>query len=162
DWESAKEMIKHGFVADESDAARRAILAGLDMEMVSTCYRSKLAALVEHGDVPISAVDDAVRGVLRAKERLGLFDHPYTDEKRGAETTLPAAHRAAARESARRSIVLLKNDGNLLPLRGDLKSIAVIGRFADSPRDCLGCWSGRGRPEDVVTPLAAIRQRAGD
>lgn len=161
DWSSIKELIPHGFAANEADAGRLAILAGVDMEMVSTCYRDHLATAVESGQVPIAVIDESVRRILRAKQRLGLFETPYTAPEREQTVMLSPEHRRTARAVAGRSIVLLKNDAGVLPLRGAIKSIAVIGPLADSPRDALGTWAGRGRPEDVVTPLAGIKARAG-
>jgi beta-glucosidase len=109
--------------------------------------------------LPVSAVDEAVRRVLRIKVRAGLFDDPYRycDAARERAAILAPAHRASAREVARKSIVLLKNERSILPLARDLRSIAVIGALADSGTDCLGPWAGAGRGEDAVTILAGIR-----
>jgi beta-glucosidase len=150
-------MVTHGFCADRREAAREAVKAGVDMEMVSTSYSDHLEELVARGEVPIAVIDTAVSRILRIKARLGLFDHPRVDLGRKA-VLLSREHLAVARELATQSLVLLKNDGGLLPLRKDLRSIAVIGPLADSPADQMGCWTFDGKPEDVRTPLSAIRE----
>ncbi|MBN1511924.1 MAG: glycoside hydrolase family 3 C-terminal domain-containing protein [Phycisphaerae bacterium] len=157
DWNSIGELVQHGYAADAKDAAEKALLAGVDMDMSSFAYREHLSELVEQGSVPESAIDRSVRRVLRAKFALGLFDNPYADPKVEAKVTLCDAHRQLARESAARSMVLLKNEGGLLPLKKDVGSLAVIGPLADNQRDPLGTWAGIGRWEDVVTVLAGIQ-----
>ncbi len=157
DYESVREMVLHGLCVDENDAAREAILAGLDMEMVSTCYRDHLETLVAEGSVPMPAVDDAVRRILRLKWRLGLFDNPFAKSD-ADKVLLRTDHLDAARELARQSIVLLKNDRHVLPLRKELPSIAVIGPLADNGFDQLGCWQGFGERNDSRTALRGIRE----
>ncbi len=129
DWGSIGEMIPHGFSADLKQAAQQAITAGSDMDMESRAYVGHLAALVKEGKVDVKLVDQAVRRVLRVKFALGLFDDPYrrSDAAREKAATLTPANLAAARDVARRSIVLLKNEGGLLPLARQAKAIAVIG-----------------------------------
>jgi beta-glucosidase len=127
--------------------------------MVTDCYANHLQALVEQGLVPMGAVDEAVSRILRVKLRLGLLDHPYTDEGR-SQVLLSEPHREIAKRLATESCVLLKNDG-ALPLPADLRSLAVIGPLADAPLDQLGCWAFDGRPEDTVTPLRALEQALG-
>lgn len=107
-----------------------------------------------------SVVDDAVRRVLRAKYRLGLFEDPYRDgdPARERDSMLTPAHLAAAREMARKSTVLLKNERKVLPLSTSISTLAVIGALADDAQASLGRWGGVGRPEDVVTVLAGIRR----
>jgi beta-glucosidase len=160
DWGSIEEMVVHGFSASPSEAALAAIRAGVDMDMESDTYALHLADLVRAGKLPLAVLDEAVRRVLRMKFALGLFENPYRglDPARERKTLLAPAHRALARESAGRSMVLLKNDGGLLPLGKDRKSIAVLGPLADSRTDYLGCWSARGDSNDVVTVLAALRR----
>ena len=158
DYESVRELLNHGIAADEAEAARLAITAGVDMEMVSRLYNKHLGRLVKENHFPVAAIDEAVRRILRIKFRLGLFDRPFTDETRAGGVTLSAANIVAARQAAARSIVLLKNDREMLPLNKSLKSIAVIGPLADSQRDMIGSWSGDGRPEDAVTLVAGIKQ----
>ncbi len=161
DWESIREMVPHGFAADGKDAARLAAMAGVNMDMASPVYHDHLAALVEAGTIPASAVDELVREVLRVKFRLGLFERPYVDESQTPPLLTDESLRLA-RGLARESIVLLKNEGRLLPLDPTkIRTLAVIGPLADAPRDQLGCWVPDGRAEDSRTPLAAIRARRG-
>ena len=160
DWTGIGELLNHGIGGDSAEIARRAITAGVDMDMVSETYAHALAGLVAGGRVPPAVLDDAVRRVLRFKYRLGLFDDPY----RGADTTrertamVTAENRAAAREIARQSIVLLKNDGGILPLRKDLRSIAVIGALAADTGATLGNWTAFGNARDAVSVLDGIRR----
>jgi beta-glucosidase len=156
DWDSVQELIPQGVAADKAEATRLALAAGVDMEMVSTCFTESLKALVESGEVPAAQLDEAVRRVLRTKFRLGLFDNPYVDEGR-ASGLLADSHREVAKRLATESCVLLKNDG-ALPLPADIRSLACIGPLADAPVDQLGCWAFDGRAEDSVTPLAALRE----
>ena len=166
DWTSVAELVNHGVARDGAIAARKAFLAGVDMDMASSLYHDHLAKLVRSGEIPRAAVDDAVRRVLRVKFALGLFEHPYADEKRENTATLSPDNIALAREAAERSFVLLKNSAGaagvpLLPLSPDTKTIALIGPLADDAGDMLGSWAGQGRPEDVVTLYAALSQRIG-
>ncbi len=156
DWGSVAELAVHGYAADAADAAVKGILAGIDMDMSSFVFRDHLAKAVKDGRVPEAAVDGAVRLVLRAKFALGLFDDPYKDPAREKKLILCDDHRAAAREVARKSFVLLKNEENALPLSKGIESVAVIGPLAASQADPLGTWAARGRAEDVVTVLAGI------
>jgi beta-glucosidase len=163
DWTGVWELLHHYESNDSTTIARRAITAGVDMEMSSALYRAKLAAEVRAGRVPMRVVDEAVRRTLRMKVALGLFDDPYRGASVERETRdlLAPAHRQAAREIARESIVLLTNravaGAPALPLRRDLRSLAVIGPLADDARSTLGPWSGAGRPEDAVSVLAGLR-----
>ena len=159
DYESIKEMINHGLVANESEAARAALSAGVDMEMVSRLYGKHTPALIRDGKLSAATIDNAVRRILRIKFRLGLFDKPYADETREQATLLSSANLAAAREVAARSIVLLKNERKVLPLGKEVRSIAVIGALAENQADMLGSWSGDGRKEDAVTLLEGIRAK---
>jgi beta-glucosidase len=155
DYDAVRELIPHGLAADLKDAARLSMLAGLDMEMVSTGYTDHLADLVAEGAVPLAWVDDAVRRVLRLKFRLGLFENPYTDETLGDQLMLRPDFRELALEVAQESMVLLKNEDNILPLSPQTR-LAVIGPLADSRHDMLGCWSLHSHPEDVETVLAGL------
>jgi beta-glucosidase len=160
DWASIQEMVNHGFCADETEAAKKGLEGGVDMEMVTDCYRNHLANLVREGKIPESLVDESAKNVLRVKFRKGLFERPFTGAAKGK--TLPAAGRLAlAKQLAVQSLVLLKNEKNALPLSPAGGRVAVIGPLADSPADQLGCWVMDGRPEDAVTPLAAIRSLLG-
>ncbi len=162
DWTSVKELIRHGYAADEADAGEKAIYAGVDMEMASTCYRDHLANAVKEGRISQEVIDEAVRRVLRVKFQLGLFDNPYRDVKKEKELVFCQEHRNIARDVARHSIVLLKNEGNLLPLSDKLSSLAIVGPLADTPRDALGMWSPTSRNEDAVTILAGIKKRLSE
>ncbi|HYN84065.1 MAG TPA: beta-glucosidase BglX, partial [Pyrinomonadaceae bacterium] len=159
DYESVRETINHKFAADEPEAARHALNAGVDMEMVSRLYNRHGAQLLRERKVTQATVDEAVRRVLRIKFRLGLFERPYADESRESAVILAPAHLAAAREIAARSMVLLKNDRNALPLSKDVRRLAVVGPFADDPSTPLGSWTGDGRKEDTVTLLAGVRAK---
>jgi beta-glucosidase len=133
--------------------------AGVDIDMVSRIYLKHMPAAVRAGHVDASVVDDAVRRVLRAKYRLGLFQDPYRYNvpERERALVLTAEHRAAARDAARRSLVLLKNENRVLPLRKDLRTIAVIGPLAHDSASVLGGWAAAGRPADAITVLTGIR-----
>jgi beta-glucosidase len=161
DYTSVKELINHGIAADEKDAARQALNAGVDMEMVSRTYNQNASELLKEGELSQATIDEAVRRILRIKLRLGLFEHPYRDESLESTAYLTSESRAAARDIASRSMVLLKNDAKTLPLNKNLGSIAVIGPLADDRRAPLGWWSGNGRDEDTVTPLAGIKGKVG-
>lgn len=156
DYEALRELVPHGVAADLKEATRLSILAGLDMDMVSNGYAEHLATLVEEGAVPQEAVDEAVRRVLRLKFRLGLFERWDIDEGLGEQVMLRAKARDLALQLAHQSMVLLKNDGNLLPLTPGAGHVAVIGPLADNRQDMLGCWSIFGRPDDVETVLDGV------
>jgi len=161
DWNSVGELITHGVAANAAQAAKEAIVAGVDMDMEGSAYLTSLAQLVRDGSVPEAAVTEAARRVLRIKYRLGLFEHPYVDPERERNVILSPENLAAAHEAARKSIVLLKNEKNLLPLPKSLRSIAVVGPLANDKRAPLGPWSGDGRPENVVTVLEGIKAKLG-
>jgi beta-glucosidase len=159
DWSSVGQLVQHGIAYDDAEAARLALHAGVDMDMESKAYSDHLVALVKSGRVPPQEVDDAVRRVLRAKEKLGLFEHPYVDPQQVPGHLLTPANRALARQSARESMVLLKNQRNVLPLRDGLH-VALIGPLADSQKDLLGSWAGDGRAEDAITVLKGLQASA--
>ncbi|SDS40129.1 beta-glucosidase BglX [Opitutus sp. GAS368] len=159
DWQGISEMLEHGNVADLRDAARQSFLAGLDVDMEAQGYEKHLAELVRSGAVPVARLDAAVGAVLAAKFRLGLFEDPYRncDEAQEKALLFAPAHREAARDLARRSAVLLKNNG-VLPLKAGGITVAVVGPLADSAGDQLGCWSGLGERSEVVTLRAALAE----
>ena len=166
DWESIRELIQHGIANDRETAARKAFLAGVDLDMASSVYHDHLAALVKSGQVPESRIDESVRNVLRVKFALGLFERPYADESREAAAMLRPDGIALARTAAERSFVLLKNspgaDGApILPLSDRYRRIALIGPLADDLNSALGSWAGLGRAEDVTSFRAALVQRVG-
>jgi beta-glucosidase len=167
DWTSVAELMAHGIANDGATAARKGLLAGVDMDMASSLYHDHLADLVHSGQVPTSRVDEGVRRVLRLKYALGLFDHPYVDESQEAGAMLRPEYVALARTAAERSLVLLKNDtapggSAVLPLATELHNIALIGPLADDPPNMLGSWAGLGRPEDVTSLHNALAARIGE
>ncbi|MFD0689177.1 glycoside hydrolase family 3 N-terminal domain-containing protein [Actinomadura fibrosa] len=158
DWTGVAELVAHGFAADARDAARLALGAGVDMEMVSTCFADHAERLLADGRLARERLDDAVARVLRLKFRLGLFERPYCDGH-GEVTISSAGDRRAARRAAGRCMVLLKNDG-LLPLVGG-RSIALVGPFAES-QDLHGAWAGPGAGRfPAVTVAQGVREAAG-
>jgi beta-glucosidase len=160
DWTGIGELLNHGIAGDGGTAGRRALEAGVDVDMVSQIYVKAIPALVRQGRLSERAVDEATRRILRLKYRLGLFEDPYRniDATRERAAMLTAEHRAAAREVARQSIVLLKNDRGVLPLRKDLGTLAVIGSLAADSSAAIGNWQGLGRQEDAVAVLTGIRR----
>lgn len=164
DWESIEELIYHGYAEDRKDSARKGLNAGVDMDMHSGVYLDHLEALVQDNPELLQLLDDAVLRILRVKIRLGLFENPYVSEE-GEEAgdllkgrAIPAAHLAQARDSARKSIVLLQNRGGMLPLdTAKHKKLALIGPLADDRHNSMGCWAWKGRDEDVVTVRDAFQ-----
>ncbi len=164
DWNSIGEMVNHGVAADREGAAEIAIKAGSDMDMCSKSYLDFLPGLVKSGVVDEKLVDDAVRRILRIKFKLGLFDDPYRycSPEREKEMLFAPAHVDHARDIARKSIVLLKNEDKLLPLSKKTHTIAVIGPLGDSQADLLSNWSAKGRPEEAVSLLTGIGKKVPD
>lgn len=160
DWNSVGEMLNHGLVADLKGAAYHGVSAGCDMDMESRAYTSHLEDLVKEGAVDEAYIDDAVRRILLKKFELGLFDDPfrYCDEQRQQRTVLSQELKDVAREAGRSSIVLLKNETKVLPLK-EPKRIAVIGALTNSQVDMLGSWAIEGVEEEVVTVLQGIKNR---
>ena len=165
DYTALAELMNHGTANDGATAARKAFLAGVDMDMVSSLYHDHLAQLVRSGEVPEAAVDEAVRRVLRVKFALGLFEHPYTDESKEAGAMLQPESITLARTAAEESFVLLKNAGvggsPLLPLPGNAKTFALVGPLAADRANMLGSWAGQGHPADVITLRAALTTKVG-
>ena len=166
DYTAVAELVAHGVANDGLTAARKAFLAGVDMDMVSSLYHENLAQLVRSGEVSEAAVDEAVRRVLRVKFGLGIFEHPYADEKPEAVAMLQQESLALARTAAERSFVLLKNASfqggpSILPLSNHPRTIALIGPLVDDPHEMSGSSSAQGRPEDVITLRMALTQRVG-
>jgi beta-glucosidase len=155
DWTSVVELINHGVAGSQAEAGRRALTAGVDMDMQSSIYVDSLASLVRSNRIPMAVVDSAVMRILRAKARLGLFRDPYR-----ARTAPPNSElRTLARRVSGESIVLLKNERSLLPL-DKTGTIAVIGPLADNKEESLGPWHTQGRAEDVVSVLQGIKTKA--
>lgn len=159
DWGSIGEMINHGVARDKYEAALLAANAGNDMDMESTCYKDELLKLVKEGKVTEKTLNEAVRRILRLKFKLGLFDDPYKycNEEREKKELLSEANQNAAREVARKSIVLLRNQNQILPLSSSVKKLAVIGPLADSKQDLICTWSAQGDGKDAVSLLEGIK-----
>ncbi len=158
---SVRDLIPHGFARDPQDAAYRAFTAGVNMDMASGTYLRNLDSLVEQGRISTAQIDEAVRPILAAKIRLGLFENPYADESRAEQVFKAPEHRELARVAAQRSMVLLRNENQLLPLKKNISSIAVIGPLADSQSDIEGSWTVRGMRSEAVTILQGIRNKLG-
>ena len=161
DAQAVHNLATHGFARDLAEAGARGVSAGVDLEMTfaDPAY-AQLPAAVEAGLLDEATIDASVRRILTAKLRLGLFDQPYVDIDRAREVLADPAHREVARTAAQRSAVLLRNEGDLLPL-SDQASIAVIGPLADSPRDTLGPWVFDFDLDETVTVLQGLRERVG-
>lgn len=157
DWGAVKELIPHGVATDEKQAAALAITAGVDIEMMTTCYTHYLKELMEEGTIAEALVDEAVLRVLELKNTLGLFENPHrgADEEREKEIILSAEHRQAAKAIAKKSIVLLKNE-HILPLSTDEK-VAIIGPAAAS-QDILGAWSWQGEQAEAVSLIEGAKK----
>ncbi|HET6630666.1 MAG TPA: beta-glucosidase BglX [Woeseiaceae bacterium] len=165
DYTSINELVPHGFARDEAQAAVLAVNAGVDMDLQGGVYLGHLGAALDAGRVTMARIDEAVRLILEAKYRLGLFEDPYrySDPEREAAVIYRPEYLAAARDMARRSMVLLKNEHALLPLPDDTASIALIGPLADSEVDMIGSWSAAGeRKGKPVTLLEGLEARLGD
>ncbi|SEB35512.1 glycosyl hydrolase [Pseudomonas marginalis] len=160
DFNAIWELSQHGIAGGPADRARLAFNAGVDIDMVSQTYRQYLPTLVRTGQVPLTAVDNAVRRVLQAKQRLGLLDDPYrySDEARQRANVLTPQHRALAREAAQKSIVLLQNTDALLPLSKHLRNVLVVGSLATDAEATIGPWALAAHPEDSITVLQGIRR----
>ena len=166
DWGSVGEMIPHGFVKDHKEAALAAVTAGCDMDMESRSYVVSLAALVREGKVKVELIDEAVRRILTKKFELGLFDDPFRfcNVQHEQQQWNNAENLAIEADMARKSIVLLKNDRQLLPLSKQTKTIALIGPLVRSVRENLGFWS-YDWPDDsarIVSPWAGIQNKLGN
>jgi beta-glucosidase len=167
DYGAVAELIPQGVALDGATAARKAAVAGVDMDMESNLYRTELPALVRSGAVPQAAIDEAVRHILRVKFALGLFDHPYTQDNGDNDESgpIPTASLELARTAAEESFVLLKNaplNGKaVLPMKASVKTIALIGPLADDGAQMIGSWGGKSTVKDVTTLRAALEGRLG-
>jgi beta-glucosidase len=163
DYDAVRELMNHGIALDPATAARKAIAAGVDVDMMSHLYDTQLPGLIRSGQLPVSVVDEAVRRVLRVKFAAGLFAHPYAE---GVQVTAAvAAHRPLVRKAAEESFVLLKNDNlaggaPLLPLSPALKRIALIGPLADNAEEMVGAWGGAAGDPGTITLRQALEERA--
>ena len=166
DWGSVGEMINHGNVKDGYEAAFSAITAGCDMDMESSCYLNNLSTLVSEGKVPVSIIDDAVKRILKKKFELGLFDDPYRfcNPEREKKELYNPDHEAIARDMARKSIVLLKNENQLLPLSKEIKTIAFIGPLVKAVKQNKGFWDVEVPGVDsnfIVTQWEGLENKVG-
>jgi beta-glucosidase len=159
DYNAVGELIPHGVAADSTNAARLALIAGVDMEMVSTTYLDTLKQQVEQGKIPKKVLDEAVRRVLTVKFEKGLFDHPFTDENRCKTAFLQQDALDLAREAAAKSCVLLKNESGVLPLSPHVKKLALIGPFAEDGEELVGTWSSRAHTNDIVSLADGMRTK---
>ncbi len=164
DWESIEELIYHGYAEDRKDSALKGLNAGVDMDMHAGVYLEHLETLVQEDPELLKLLDDAVLRILKVKIRLGLFERPYVSEEAEEDEdapngqAIPAAHLEQARDSARKSIVLLQNNSGILPLdTGKHKKLALIGPLADDRHNSMGCWAWKGRERDVVTVWDAFQ-----
>ena len=162
DWSSVTEMIPHGFAEDPAHAARLAIKAGVDMDMMSFAYLNHLSDLVKEGAISETLIDEAVRNILRVKFSLGLFENPYVDENLHKEVFYAPEHLELAKQTAAESIVLLKNDGTLPLDEKRIKTLLITGPMAHAAHDQLGTWVFDGEENATITPLKAIRDAHGN
>ena len=157
DWNSAGEMIAHGFSRDLKHTAEQAVNAGVDMDMMSYGFIQYVEELVAEGKISEKEIDRAVRNILKLKFELGLFENPYIDETAAAKVNYAPEHLEAAKQCAIESAILLQNKKNVLPL-DKAKTILVTGPLADAPYEQMGTWAFDGQKEHTVTPLTALRQ----
>jgi beta-glucosidase len=163
DYTAVMELTNHGIALDAATATRKAITAGVDVDMMAHFYDTQLPELIRSGQVPMAVVDEAVRRVLRVKFATGLFEHPYAEETE--VTSAVAAHRPLVRRAAEESFVLLQNNkaaggAALLPLSPAYKQIALIGPLSDDKAEMVGAWGGAGNDRDTVTVRQALEERA--
>jgi beta-glucosidase len=163
DYTGIAELRPHGIAATSAEAAFRGMDATVDIDMIGGDYQKELPGLVRSGKISMAQLDAAVRRVLEAKQHMGLFDDPYrySDPARERANQLTADARALAREAGRKSIVLLKNDRELLPLPKSGKTLAVIGELATDKQSTLGAWAAAGRPDESVSILEGIERAVG-
>jgi beta-glucosidase len=166
DWNSVGEVQAHGIANDAATAARKALLAGVDMDMVSNAYHRNLLPLLQSGQIAQGDIDESVRNVLRVKFAMGLFDHPYTDENQESSAMLRAESVSIARQAATQSLVLLRNEAvsgvPMLPFSARIASVALIGPLGDDAGNMIGSWGALGRGADAVTLRRALSEKLGD
>lgn len=160
DWTGIRELIQHGVATTPQEAARLALNATVDIDMVGGDYAAELPALIRSGLLPQDALDEAVRRVLRTKQRLGLFEDPYrySDPAREQAQRLSPRTRELAREAAQKSIVLMKNKDALLPLSKKIRKLVVVGALANDAVSTLGSWPGNGHADESITVLEGIKR----
>lgn len=160
DWNSAGEMISHGFCTDGKDAAEKSVNAGVDMDMVSETFIKNLKQSLDEGKVSMQSIDDAVRNILRLKFRLGLFDNPYVVTPQSVKYAEKHLH--TAKTAAEQSVILLKNENQTLPFTDKVRTLAIIGPMADAPYEQMGTWVFDGEKAHTQTPLKAIQKMYGN
>ncbi len=153
-----RELQTHGFARDPQDAALRGLTAGVNMDMASLTYLRNLESLVQSGKLSMTQIDDAVRPILEVKIRMGLFEHPYSDSAAAESILTDPEHRKLARVAAQRTMVLLRNENSLLPLKKTVASVAVIGPLADSEKEIQGSW-GVEKAAQAVSVLEGVRAK---
>jgi beta-glucosidase len=164
---AVRSLVTHGYARDNQDAAHKAFTAGLNMDMASGVYLKYLPIELQQGHISMQQIDSAVLPILETKFRMGLFEHPYTDESRLEHVLNDPAHGQMARAAVQRSTVLLRNEGRLLPLDKDGKtgktihSIAVIGPLGDAEPDLLSMWGAMTKPGPTVSVVQGIREKVG-
>ena len=160
DWDAVIQLCNQGYAEDGKEAAELALNAGIDMDMMDDLYRKHIAALLDEGKIDMATVDESVRRILRLKFRLGLFEHPYTEPRPAEEIYLQPSSLANAEALAQESMVLLKNENSLLPLKKKGR-IALIGPLADSQSELIGNWVARGKASEVVSILSGMNSEFG-
>lgn len=160
DWNAVQQLIQQGVAANRKEAAYKAFSAGLDMDMKDDCYREHLAALVAEGKIDEKNIDESVARILRLKFQLGLFEHPYTPIYEDSERILCSEYKDAAARMAQESMVLLKNDNSLLPLKKGM-TMAVIGPMVKDKENLLGSWKAHGRVDDVESIYEGLKKEFG-
>lgn len=160
DWNAVQQLIQQGVAANRKEAAYKAFSAGLDMDMKDDCYREHLAALVAEGKIDEKKIDESVARILRLKFQLGLFEHPYTPAYEDSKRILRSEYKDAAARMAQESMVLLKNENSLLPLKKGM-TMAVIGPMAKDKENLLGSWKAHGRVDDVESIYEGLKKEFG-
>lgn len=160
DWNAVQQLIQQGVAANRKEAAYKAFSAGLDMDMKDDCYREHLAALVAEGKIDEKKIDESVARILRLKFQLGLFEHPYTPAYEDSKRILLSEYKDAAARMAQESMVLLKNENSLLPLKKGM-TMAVIGPMAKDKENLLGSWKAHGRVNDVESIYEGLKKEFG-
>jgi beta-glucosidase len=158
DYNAIAELIHHGVAGDLAQAATLALKAGVDIDMMATAYQRGLPIALERGDVTMEEIDTCVRRVLKLKEQLGLFENPYQRGSKREPAEVIRKRRQLSRDVGARSIVLLKNDRNALPLAGSARKLCVIGPLADTAHEMRGPWAAAGHDQDHVTVLDGLRK----
>lgn len=162
DWNAIVQLINQGVARDSSEAGIKALMAGVEMDMVDNIYNDHMPTLVEQGKVPMKVIDEAVRRILRVKFRLGLFENPYTAVIDTSERYLLPEYREIAEKLAEESMVLMKNDNNILPLQKNVKSIALIGPMVKDRYHIIGDWRAQGKTYDALSILEGIKKEFGN